>query len=619
MITKEWGELSFLQRKNKWIGALVVVLCCTVYAGFLSTKGMPPAEGWYSYYAYLINEQGAIPYVDFELLFPPLYTYLIAGFTAIFGYSIIALRIFGVVIYALTGLFAFLIFDKLTRKPIFSVFAGILAVSILQSEIVQVFYDYIRLMDLSVYASIYFLICAVERIEKSERFSFLDPMLLLGIMFAVFASMFKQSSGLIYLLFCLIFLIFAIIVLPKRKSYAKALAASAAVIVVMYGIMFLLLLKNGAFSNYLYYNFKAATAAKGGSLIMVLFGFLFRGGPMLIVYALVIMAVMGGLWWLCRYLSRRFPRGEDEKDINLPVWISLLALIVVVMIVLAMLGYNKLHIFGPQKPFTAFIVAMSMFAIISISMIVARVKKKAPSKDAAVMCFFTGAVFILAYSVCTSGGLTESQIALGYPLVVMLFLPVLQFRKKEFVALILAALMLLHSFLGFERKTRVIYSWWGLQVGSVAEQTETVDIPLLRGIRMNKTYAEMYTGVVKEVQMHTEEGEEIFVFPHMPILYLMCDRPKATNTALQWFDISTDKAVLDDIEVIRQKKPKVIIASSISDGVIGPHEASFRQGEKSGLNEMQEFLNKFYVEEGYIERASYDISPGYTVTVWLLP
>lgn len=619
MITKEWGELSFLPKKHKWIGALIVVLCCTIYAGFLSTKGMPPAEGWYSYYAYLINEQGAIPYVDFELLFPPLYTYLIAGFTAIFGYSIIALRLLGVVIYALTGLFAFLIFEKLTRKPIFSVIAGILAVSILQSEIVQVFYDYIRFMDLAVYASIYFLICAVDRIEKSERFSFFDPMLLLGIMFAVFASMFKQSSGLIYLLFCLIFFVFAIIVLPNRKSYAKALAASVSVIAVMYGIMFLLLLINGAFSNYIYYNFKAATAAKGGSLIMVLFGFLVRGGPILIVYAIGVMIAMGGLWLLFRFLSRRFPRRENEKDIKPPIWLALFALLVVVMIVLSMINYNKWSLFGQQKPFTAFIVAMSLFAIISISMIVARVKKKEPHEDAAIMCFFTGAVFILAYSVCTSGGLAESQIALGYPLVAMLFLPVLQFRKKELVALLLAALMVLHAFLGFERKSRVIYSWWGLQVGSVSEQTETVDIPLLRGIRMNKVYADMYTGVVNEVQAHTQEGEEIFVFPHMPILYLMCDRPKATNTALQWFDISTDKAVLDDIEVIRQKKPKAIIASSISDGVIGPHEASFRQGEKSGLNEMQEFLKEFYVEEGYIAKASYDISPGYTVTVWLLP
>jgi serine acetyltransferase len=47
-------------------------------------------------------------------LFPPLYTYLIAAFTSVFGYGIMALRVFGVVIFAATGVFAALLFEKLT-------------------------------------------------------------------------------------------------------------------------------------------------------------------------------------------------------------------------------------------------------------------------------------------------------------------------------------------------------------------------------------------------------------------------------------------------------------------------------------------------------------------------
>ena len=67
--------------------SLSVALLLALLAGILTTRGISPAEGWYSYYAYQINEQGAVPYVDFELLFPPLYTYLIALFTRIFGYE----------------------------------------------------------------------------------------------------------------------------------------------------------------------------------------------------------------------------------------------------------------------------------------------------------------------------------------------------------------------------------------------------------------------------------------------------------------------------------------------------------------------------------------------------
>ncbi len=620
MIMREWGEQPRQTRKTLWIYASVVALCCALYATLLSTRGMSPAEGWYSYYAYLINEDGAIPYVDFELLFPPLYTYLIAGFTSVFGYAILALRIFGVVVYALTGVFAFLIFEKLTSKPIFSLMAGLLAVSILQSEVVQIFYDYIRLMDLAVYASIYFLLCAVERIERLGEIGFFEPTLLLGIALAVLASMFKQSSGLIYLLYTLIFLLFAGIVLPRRRLYRKALLASVPIVIVMYGAMFAFLAANGSLDEYFYYNFKAATAAKGGSLLAVLFGWLFRNGPILFVYAAIVLLVMGGAWLLCRYLSLRFPRQKEECEIRPSLFFCVLAGLMLLGGIAIALFYDRFSPlwFGAQKPFTAFVVATAAFAIIAIELIVRRVRRQEPHKDAAKACFFCGAVFVLAYAVCTSGGLAESQIALGYPLVAMLFLPVLQFRRREIVALALAFLMLFHTLLGWARKTHAIYGWWGLEVGSVEEQTEQVDLPLLFGIRTNRKYADMYEGVVRIVQDTTEEGEEIFVFPHMPIFYLLCDRPRATNTAIQWFDVSTDRAVVGDIATLQEKKPRVLVLCSIGEEIIDAHEISFRQGNESGLRQMQDFLGSFVEREGYEEQASYTISRGYTVSVWVL-
>ena len=103
MLLNEWK--SEQRKKRWWLPALIVFAVCAIYAGILSTRGMPPTEGWYSHYAYLMNVEGAVPYRDFELLFPPLYTYLIALFCRVFGYEILALRILGILIYALTGLF----------------------------------------------------------------------------------------------------------------------------------------------------------------------------------------------------------------------------------------------------------------------------------------------------------------------------------------------------------------------------------------------------------------------------------------------------------------------------------------------------------------------------------
>ncbi len=620
MILKEWQAGSSKSRARLLLGLLVAALCA-LYAGILSTKGLPPTEGWYSYYAYLINEEGAIPYLDFELLFPPLYTYLIALFTRIFGYSLMALRIFGALIYALTGLFAYLIFEKISNRPIFSFLAGLLTAAVLQSEVVQIFYDYIRLMDLSVYAAIYFFLCAVEKIEKEGRLRFFEPCLLLGAVFATAASLFKQSSGLIFLLYCFIFFLFASFVTTHRGLYLKALASSVSTAAVLYGGMVLFLHSQGSLSAYLYYNFRGAVAAKGGSLWAVLFGWLTRTGPK--SYAGLAGGAILGLVALSLFLCWRASKkaaAEKKKTNPLLLW-GVVGGAFLLLFVISVVFFDRLSIVlvGSYQIFAVFLVGTICFAAVSISLIVSRIKKKELPFDGASLCFLSGAVFILGYSVCTSGGLVESQVALGFPLVVLLFLPFLRFRGKEWVALSLAALMLFTTGIGWTRKLRHIYNWWGLDVGSYAEQTVTTDLPLLRGIRMRKEYAAMYEGVVRSVERYTEEGEEIFVFPHMPVLYLLSDRPRATDTAIQWFDVSTDRAVVEDIEVLREKKPKVLVICRIDEYVISSHESSFRQGEKSGLNQMQEFLEKFVAEEAYRSDGAYLLCEGYTVEVFVLP
>ncbi len=620
MILKEWNDFHKSPRYNKWIFYSLVVLCCAIYAGVLTTYSMPPTEGWYSYYAYLVNEEGAVPYLDFELLFPPLYTYIIALFTRIFGYHIMALRILGVVLYALTGGFAFLIFEKLTKKPFFSFLAGLMTVAILQSEVVQIFYDYIRFMDLAVYASIFFLLCAIEKIEDGKRLSFFDPMLMLGAVSAVMASMFKQSSGLIFFLFCCAFFVFAGIVMPKRRAYWKALGGILSVFAVLYGAMFLFLASKGAFSAYWHDNFAAAMGAKGGSLGKVLFGWMSRVVPFLLA-GLIGTVLIAALLLFFGWLSRKAPQKEGKSYLHPAVWSGLFLGVWILLFVAFSQSFEfwRSLLLGSPMMFTAFIVSMVSFAVVSVWLIVQRIRKKEPPAKVSKFCFFFGAVFILAYSVCTSGGLAESQIALGFPLIIMLFLPVLRFRRSQWIALALSVLMFLQTGFGWERKIRHVYEWWNLSVGPIESMTETVDLPMLAGIRMSKSYADMYTGVVRGVQAHTGENEEIFVFPHMPVLYLLCDRPRATFTANQWFDVSIDASVVADIEVIRQKKPKAMVICMIDDYVIESHESSFRVGTRSGLHEMQLFLGDFVRNEEYILESSFPISDGYTVEVWYLP
>ena len=598
---------------------------CAIYAGVLSNKTFSPAEGWYSYYAYLMNEEGAIPYLDFELLFPPLYTYIIAFITKIFGYAIMPLRIFGVLIFTLTGVFAFLIFDKLTKNPWLGFLGGLLTIATLQSEVVQVFYDYIRLMDLSVYISVYFFLRYIDRFRADEIGKARpDVNIIIGTVFAVFASMYKQSSGLIFLLFCFAFIIFMCICLPLKKKLLAQLYSMIGVTALMYGINFAFMASKGALGAYLHYNFVSSVDAKGGgSILSVLFGWIPRSGRNLLIGALLTLIPLA-LITLFIWLSHKYPAENEDVDPKFGrmfrVVFPVLAAVVAILPLLWRDYANKFTAIPSWIiMYVVFLFSTVFFAASALVLIFRNKVKLDNTVRHHKYLFLSGVIFVLAYSVCTSGGLAESQTALGYAFVPIALMSQLAFRKREAVAFLLSALMVFQTAYGFSRKVICTYAWWGLSMGELREQTETCDVPLFEGIKMSPAYAKMYNNVYYGVINNTEPDDEIFVFPHMPILYLATDRPRATHTAIQWFDVCTDSAIIDDIDVIKEKKPKIIVMCEISDYVIDSHEASFRHGEKSGLHEMQDFLKEFVEEEDYMRLSRNKIPDGYVITVWRAP
>lgn len=618
---------SFFDRNLYSILACAAVgLVCCIYSGMLADKAMTPAEGWYSYYASLINEQGAVPYRDFELLFPPLYVYLIAFITRIFGYDIIVLRVFGVIVYMATGIFACLIFEKLFKKPLLGMIGGLLTAAFLQSEVAQVFYDYIRLMDLNVYIAVYFFLRHFDRVNyaekagEGERARLFDADVLVGAVFAVLASMYKQSSGLIFWLFCMAVFAFLAIFLKRKKEALKNLLVTACVGLVMYGVMFLLLAVNGAFSAYWHYNFEASVGAKGGSIFTVLFGWLIsRGG--LILLSLPFAALLVGLLVFIEIRSRK-KETEETFSRTEKICLAAGAIGAVLVVVLCFASSAFADAFGDWaknwRKYVSFLFCALVFLLSALCLIFPRKTGLRDGIFAGKYFYLSGTAFALGYAVSTSGSLGESQVALDFALMILSFAGFARFPKKEVISVVTAVFMLFDIGVSFSVKTQTVYSWWGLNVGSYWEQTTECDVPIFRGIKMSEKYARMYNNVYRGVLENTEEDDEIFVFPHMPILYLATGREKATYTAVQWFDVSSDEKVVADIDILREKKPKVMVLCFISDYVRDSHEESFREGEKSGLTLMQEFLTDFVVEENYAVLSSDQISDGYTVTVYCL-
>ena len=624
------------ERRCLVIYAMITGIIAALFAIFLVNKKMSPAEGWYSYYAYLINEDGAVPYVDFELLFPPLYTYLIAFITKIFGYNIMALRIFGVLVFSATAVFAFLIFEKLTHKKWLGLLGGFVAVAVLQSEIVQIFYDYIRIMDLCVFASVYFFLRYVDKtpLAQSKDVGLLKPKfnvnILFGAIFAVLASMCKQSSGLIFLLFCIAFFVFILILLPHKKELALQIGTIVAVAAIMYGIMFVFLISKGAFEEYIRYNFVSSVDSKGGgSILSILFGWIPRA-KMNLLKALALLIIPAGALVASIILSIKFPHKKDMLapryvrglKIALPI---VLVLSVVLPFLIAKYASIMRALMNSLNMYVAFLFGTLFFALAAFALIFKKRIGKIDWQRHLKYVFLSGVVFVLAYSVCTSGGLAESQTALGVSFMLVTIISAASFAKREIMVGIIALSMVFQGAVCFARKVDVTYAWWGLDTGSYSEQTTKCNIPIFKGIKMTPAYAQMYNHVYNNVIENTEPGDEIFVFPHMPVLYVATDRPRATETAIQWFDVATDEAIISDIDVIRQKKPTVIVLCEISEYPMKAHENNFREGNESGLRIMQDFLKTFVEEEGYVKYSHDRLlpnnpidDPGYEVSVWVL-
>lgn len=102
--------------KRYYIFMVLTIAVATFYVALMCNKTMPFAEGWYTYYAQLINEKGLLPYRDFEYLFSPLYIYFIAFVTRFFGYDILTLRCVGILMFAIIALGVYLFITEIVGR-----------------------------------------------------------------------------------------------------------------------------------------------------------------------------------------------------------------------------------------------------------------------------------------------------------------------------------------------------------------------------------------------------------------------------------------------------------------------------------------------------------------------
>ena len=302
------------------------------------------------------------------------------------------------------------------------------------------------------------------------------------------------------------------------------------------------------------------------------------------------------------------------------LYVMLCGLSILLIIFISVKNPNFMSLdFSPSEPYMpslAFYLCTIAFFVSALYMCYAKIRKKEINKLFAEYFIFPilGAVFAQGYGCGMSGGLATSQTALGLAVLISASIHfILQTKMPVLLAcMALYLIPILSAFAG--SKVTQTYSWWGLAQNSLDLHTETIDVPLLQGIKVREMDAVCYETIYNDIINNTDENDTIFTFPHCPIFYTITDRHSVTYSKVQWFDVSSDYSISRDIESLESNLPRIIIYVDVPEFVYEGHESSFSTYQ---TRKMQNYLLQL-TERKYRKLHSLDLGNGYTISSYLL-
>lgn len=614
-VLRHISQKSIRVLKHDSIWLILTCVISGVYCCVLSFKSFPVSEGWYSVYAQYVNS-GKMPYKDFELLFMPLYTYLISGITRIFGYDLIVLRIFGVLIFVGLSALSYKMFRCLFNEGI-SLVASVVAVIYLQSEPPQIFYDYIRVFDILTYSSTLLLMKYIIGIHREKKNRHDVIFLALSGILSACAFLTRQNSGAFVIAYSVILLVFFKILAPNRVKWMH-MAAYCISVAIPIAFIIGYMLFSGTLKLFLELTVTSALDAKGG-LLTVLFAWIPRMVENVLLYRIfaICLFMLLAYGYYTIYRSKKNSARIERKDKSVGITFAL-----AILTGIPFLYYNKgtTVAFNQIKVNTisdCFYTGSIIVFIIEFIWVILHSSEKDKEWHIATLTL-SGMIIAIGYGCGTSAGLSEGQTGLALGLVLGMLLYLASTRVDNIISVVSIAMSVAIVFSAVSYKFIQPYSWWGLTEGDLREATETVDVDYMKGIKVTSRTKQGIESIVNIIKENSEEDDSVFVFPQVPIFYLLSNRYPETYTLVQWFDVANDLDVEKDAELLKEKLPKVIVHVHVHEGIMESHEKLFREGGvSSGLRIMDEALTEIEIEEGYVLAASFNLQ-NYPVEVWYL-
>jgi len=109
-------------------------------------------------------------------------------------------------------------------------------------------------------------------------------------------------------------------------------------------------------------------------------------------------------------------------------------------------------------------------------------------------------------------------------------------------------------------KAMTQYSWWGLRQSNIINAKYEIDNKELEGIYVDDITKKIFTLINRSINSYSKKENDVYLFPSIPIFYLLNNKIPGTPNIVQWFDVISSKDIEQEYDFIAKLKPRVIIA-----------------------------------------------------------
>jgi hypothetical protein len=589
------------------LGLAVALGAIFLYMISIYNCAIPITEGWFHYYGMLMNN-GEVPYRDFYVHTPPV-NLLISQGILLLSHKFITFRYYGMIERLLTVV-AFYWVLRANFSITAAVIGTISCMFTLQTSRLDFLYGYLQTCLFFTAFALLFLQRAYLKARGSSLFVFLAGA-------AASLSFFsKQSSGLFITIICVCTILLAASQWSTRVRHASLFVLGwtvpAAALVAWLSYL-------GALNPFIDCVFGGVSSKGGTSDILT--GFISRMLSTITTrqWFLVAVAWFGALRGTMWSVATG-PSNDSHPKRNVLVIASIVSASLAVSYYYPRVDDKIYYISNYLPQFIATLVTLFLvvagvsFALVAVRFVDLLSGRPAPFNPLLIVTVFCAS---WAYSCGISYMIDE---AAGV-LVVGVALALLYDRAGGALAPLLRGLvmfaMCLIVLMGSSIRYYEPWTWWGWKEPPISQCEKSSKLRQLRGLRMSADTLNVYEGIIRRILEHSQPGDRIYTFPHIPIFNYLTRRKQVTYAPVAYFDTCPDFVARADAERLRAHPPKVFVYLEFPEAVWEIHETAFRGGRRSGQRDIRDVLESFMNNPDYEKLDSY-ITPGYNypLSVW---